>query len=319
MILAFGSVLAMGLPIGVALFGIGVGTSIVGILSNVVTVPDFATTLGVMIGLGVGIDYALFIVTRYRENLHRGLSTQRATSLAIDTSGRAVVFAGATVVISLLGMVLMGLSFVTGLAIGAASVVAVTVVASVTLLPALLGFAGTRLEVTRWRGLVAAGLVALAAVLFGLGIPEIVSAVLIVAGLVVIALGLFVSALKTEVGLQSHRAPEDTFSYRWSRVVQHHPWRSAIGATLFLLILAIPVLGLRLGFSDEGNYPEKTDTRIAYDLLAEGFGPGFNGPLIVVTEIPEGTDPAVLAAHHRRSRRSRGRGLRLPGDAQRPR
>ncbi len=294
LILAFGSVLAMGLPIGVALFGIGVGTSIVGILSNVVTVPDFATILGVMIGLGVGIDYALFIVTRYRENLHHGMDTERATSVAIDTSGRAVVFAGATVVISLLGMTIMGLSFVTGLAIGAASVVAVTVVASITLLPALLGFAGTRVEVTRWRGLVTAGLVALALVLFGLGIPSGVSAVLLVAGIAVLLLGLFVKPLKREVNMRSRRAPEETFAYRWSRVVQHHPWRSAIAGALFLGILAIPVFGLRLGFSDEGNYPEGTDTRTAYDLLAEGFGPGFNGPLLVVTEIPEGTDPAVL-------------------------
>jgi RND superfamily putative drug exporter len=294
LILAFGSVLAMGLPIGVALFGIGVGTSIVGILSNVVTVPDFATILGVMIGLGVGIDYALFIVTRYRENLHHGMSTQRATSVAIDTSGRAVVFAGATVVISLLGMTLMGLSFVTGLAIGAASVVAVTVVASITLLPALLGFAGTRVEVTRWRGLVTAGLIALAAVLFGLGAPSGASGVLMIAGIAVLLLGLVVRPLKREVNMQTRRAHEDTFSYRWSRAVQHHPWRSAIAAALFLVVLAIPVFGLRLGFSDEGNYPDGTDTRTAYDLLAEGFGPGFNGPLLVVTEIPEGTDPAVL-------------------------
>ena len=115
--------------------------------------PDFATTLGVMIGLGVGIDYALFIVTRYREDLHAGASTEDATVIAIDTAGRAVLFAGTTVVISLLGMLLMGLAFITGLAIGAASVVAVTTIASLTLLPALLGFAGDRVELTRWRGL----------------------------------------------------------------------------------------------------------------------------------------------------------------------
>jgi RND superfamily putative drug exporter len=284
----------MGLPIGVALFGIGVGTSIVGILSNVVTVPDFATILGVMIGLGVGIDYALFIVTRYRENLHHGMTTQKATSVAIDTSGRAVVFAGATVVISLLGMTLMGLGFVTGLAIGAAAVVSVTVVASITLLPALLGFAGTRVEVTRWRGLVTAGFFAVACVLFGLGLPSGVSLVLMVIGLVVLAVGSFVGLFKREVPMRSRRSHEQTFAYRWSRVVQHHPWRSAIAGAVFLVVLAIPVFGLRLGFSDEGNYPEGTDTRIAYDLLAEGFGPGFNGPLLVATEIPEGTDPAVL-------------------------
>ena len=146
LILAFGSVLAMGLPVGVALFGIGIGTAIITLLSNVLTVPDFATFLGIMIGLGVGIDYALLIVTRYREQLHAGHTVRESVTIAIDTAGRSVLFAGTTVVISLLGMLLMGVSFVQGLAVGAASVVAVTVVASLTLLPALLGFAGERIE-----------------------------------------------------------------------------------------------------------------------------------------------------------------------------
>ncbi|MEZ5250939.1 MAG: MMPL family transporter [Ilumatobacteraceae bacterium] len=168
LILAFGSVLAMGLPIGVALFGVGVGTAIVGLMSHLVTVPDFATTLGAMIGLAVGIDYALFIVTRYRENLHAGQSFEEATFTAMDTAGRAVVFAGITVVVSLLGMLLMGLAFVSGLGIGAASTVAVTMLASITLLPALLGFAQHRVEVTRWRGIAAAGFLAIA--LFGAGL-----------------------------------------------------------------------------------------------------------------------------------------------------
>ena len=151
LILAFGSVLAMGLPIGVALAGVGVGAAIIGLLSNVASVPEFATTLGVMIGLGVGIDYALFIVTRYREQLRAGHDTGQAIAIAIDTSGRAVAFAGLTVVISLLGMLLMGIAFVSGLGMGAAAVVAITMVASLTLLPALLAFAGDRVERTRWR------------------------------------------------------------------------------------------------------------------------------------------------------------------------
>ena len=142
LILAFGSVLAMGLPVGIALAGIGVGTILAGLLTHVLSIPDFATTIAVMLGLGVGIDYALFIVTRFRENLHAGASIEDATVVALDTAGRAVAFAGTTVVISLLGMVLMGLAFVTGLAAAAATVVAVTAVASLTLLPALLGFAG---------------------------------------------------------------------------------------------------------------------------------------------------------------------------------
>ena len=125
--------------------------------------PDFAPFLGIMIGLGVGIDYALFIVTRYRENLHHGHTSEEATSIAIDTAGRAVAFAGVTVVVSFLGMLVMGVGFIQGLAISAAVVVAMTVVASLTLLPALLGFAGDRIEVTRWRGVIATGFVALGA------------------------------------------------------------------------------------------------------------------------------------------------------------
>ena len=150
LVLAFGSVLAMGLPVGVALAGIFAGSVIVTILSNLLIMPDFAPFLGGMIGLGVGIDYALFIVTRYRENLHHGHTPEEATSIAIDTAGRAVAFAGVTVVVSFLGMVVMGISFIQGLAVSAAVVVAMTVVASLTLLPALLGFAGHRVEVTRW-------------------------------------------------------------------------------------------------------------------------------------------------------------------------
>src|SRR3954453_1018885 len=125
LILAFGSVLAMGPPVGVALAGIGIGSILIGLISNVLTLPDFATVLGVMIGLGVGIDYALFIVTRYRENLHKGHTIQESVSIALDTAGRAVTFAGTTVVISLLGMLTMQVSFVGGLAVGAATVVAV--------------------------------------------------------------------------------------------------------------------------------------------------------------------------------------------------
>jgi putative drug exporter of the RND superfamily len=292
LIFAFGSVLAMGLPVSVALAGIGAGSLLVGLLSNVVTMPDFATTLGVMIGLGVGIDYALFIVTRYRENLHAGMDVGRATEVAIDTAGRAVTFAGTTVVISLLGMLVMGISFVTGLAVGAALVVAMTMAASLTLLPAILGFAGERVEITRWRGLIAAGLVALA--LVGLGLQ--VSPLLVGLPLAVVVLGasLAYAPLRRTVPQRTPRPNRETASYRWSRAIQAHPWRAVLGGSAALLVLAVPVLGLRLGFSDEGNYPEDTETRQAYDLLAEGFGPGFNGPLVLVSELPEGTAPRIL-------------------------
>jgi putative drug exporter of the RND superfamily len=198
LIFAFGSVMAMGLPIGVALAGIGVGSILAGLVSFLVHPPSFAAMIGIMIGLGVGIDYALFIVTRYRENLRKGHDTRAAVSVAIDTAGRAVLFAGTTVVISLLGMLLMNLGFVTGLAISAATVVAATMVASLTLLPALLGFAGSRVEVTRWRGLVAAGGLAVGLVGVGLAVPALLLLGLGVA-VAVIAASLAMAPLRREV------------------------------------------------------------------------------------------------------------------------
>ncbi len=294
LILAFGSVLAMGLPIGVALAGIGIGSTLIALLSNVITMPDFATTLGVMIGLGVGIDYALFIVTRYREQLHAGHTVGEAISIAIDTSGRAVAFAGATVVISLLGMLLMGVDMVRGLGIGAATVVTVTLLSSLTLLPALLGFAGQRVEVTRWRGLIAAGLVAIALVGVGLKVQPLVIGLPLA---LVVIVGSFVFApLRREAPRRRTKPRRETFAYRWSRVIQHHPWLAALASVTVLLVLAIPVLSLRLGFSDRGNDPADTTTRKAYDLVADGFGAGFNGPLIVVTELPSGASAGELDA-----------------------
>ena len=295
LIIAFGSVLAMGLPIGVVLAGIVSGTMIAGLLSKVVDMPDFTSTIGVMIGLGVGIDYALFIVTRFRENLHKGYSVEASTLIAMNTAGRAVVFAGTTVVISLLGMLIMQLSFVSGLAIGAAVVVAMTLVASLTLLPALLGFAGERIEVTRRRGLIAAGLIAIALVGVGLGVPALIVFTLPVAVVVLLA-SFAVAPLRKQVLAREPKPLRETLSYRWSRVIQRRPWNAVLAGAAALVLLAIPIFGLRLGFSDEGNYPADTTTRQAYDLLADGFGPGFNGPLSLATEVPPGTDPAALQA-----------------------
>ena len=209
LILAFGSVLAMGLPIGIALAGIGVGTILAGLLSHVLSIPDFATTVAVMLGLGVGIDYALFIVTRYRENLHKGASVEEATVVALDTAGRAVAFAATTVVISLLGMLLMGLSFITGLAGAAAVVVAVTAVASLTLLPALLGFAGERVEVTRWRGLIAALLVAVGLAGVALAFPPLALVGLALAAVVLVA-SFAVAPLRREVPRRRQRPLQET-------------------------------------------------------------------------------------------------------------
>jgi RND superfamily putative drug exporter len=197
LIVAFGSVLAMGLPIGTALAGIAIGSTIVTILSHVLTMPDFTTTLAVMIGLGVGIDYALFIVTRYREGLHNGYSSEDATAIAINTAGRAVLFAGTTVVISLLGMFLMQLSFMNGIAAGAALTVLATMIASVTLLPAILGFARHRIEITRWRGIIAASLVAIGLFGVGLGFGPLMVALPLAAA--VLIAGFFVPALRKEI------------------------------------------------------------------------------------------------------------------------
>ncbi len=295
LILAFGSVLAMGLPIGIALAGIGVGTALVGILSNVLSIPEFSTTVAIMLGLGVGIDYALFIVTRYRENLHAGASIEESTVVAMDTAGRAVAFAASTVVISLVGMVLMNLSFITGIAIACAAVVAITALASLTLLPALVGFAGERVEVTRWRGLIAALLLAVGLVGVAIAFQPLAIVGLSLAGVVLVASLLF-APLRREVPRRAQKPIQETVPYRWSRFIQHRPWLSAIAGTLILLALAYPFLDQRLAFSDEGNYPEDTTTRKAYDLLALGFGPGFNGPLLLAAELPEGTDPAQLEA-----------------------
>ena len=295
LILAFGSVLAMGLPIGVALAGIGVGSISLMLLSNVFTMPDFATILGVMIGLGVGIDYALFIVTRYREQLREGHTVEESVAIAVDTSGRAVTFAGLTVVISLLGMLLMKVSFVSGLGIGAAVIVSITVIASLTLLPALLGYAGTRVEVTRWRGLIAAGLVALALLSIGIGLPSAVAAVPAVLAAGILLSSFVVAPLRKEIVRRSQRPLRETTAYKWSRFVQARPWTLAIGATLLLVLLAIPVTDIRLGFSDAGNLPEENTGRKAYDILSEGFGPGSNGRLLLVTELPEGADASDSA------------------------
>jgi RND superfamily putative drug exporter len=241
LLIAFGSVLAMGLPIFTAIVGLGGGFAVVGLLSNVMVMPTFTTQLAAMIGLGVGIDYALFIVTRYRQGLHDGLNPERAVVLALDTAGRAVLFAGATVVISLCGLFLMGVDFIRGLGAGGASTVLLMMLASVTFVPALLGFTGANIDKFSIPGL--------------------------------------------------HRRESTTREsmwFRWSRVVQRRPWTAALAGLAVLVILAMPFLSLRLGFSDTGNNPTTDTTRRAYDLLSDGFGPGFNGPLVLAARTPDG-------------------------------
>ena len=282
LVLAFGSVIAMGLPISVALIGLIIASSIVGIISHLVSMPDAVTSMVGMIGLGVGIDYALFIVTRFREGLHDGLSVEEAVVESIDTSGRAVVFAGITVIVAALGLLTIGLSFVTGLAIGMATAVAVMIVASITLLPALLAMVGERIDTTS-----RAAVISLTAFVVS-GFIAVFTKNLVVLS---VGIGLAVASQLTRFIIPTlrvaipHRAQNDhqnTIWWRWSRVVQHKPWTSFVASSLFLIILAVPMLSIRLGFGDAGNSPKTADVRKAYDMLSEGFGPGFSGPLYIV-------------------------------------
>jgi RND superfamily putative drug exporter len=255
--LVFGSLFAMLMPLLTAGFALGAGVAVIGLLSHALTMASFSSELSLLIGLGVGVDYALFIVTRFRQGLLRGLSPEEAIADALDTSGRAVLFAGITVCIALLGMFTLGVSFLYGVAIAASVVVAMTVLAALTLLPALLGFAGTRILGRKTRRALAAG------------------------------------TLSVSDESQAWR--------RWAGVLQRRPALFAVGAIVLLLVIAIPFLSIRLGSSDEGNDPSGTTTRQAYDLLAEGFGPGFNGPLQLVAAVPnkgaeEGFDRVLAAA-----------------------
>ncbi len=258
LLLTFGSLVAMGLPVLTALFGLGTGLAIVGALSNVIDMADFSPQLAAMIGLGVGIDYALFIVTRFREAYRaNGGDVESATVAAMDTAGRAVAFAGVTVVISLLGMVLLGVAFLYGVAVAASLAVLFVLAASLTLTPALLGFVGRRVGRPGRRARRRAATAPAEA-------PHAVGA-----------------------------APLPSGWARWAVFVARHRWACAFAGTLVLLVAWAPALGLRLGHSDAGNDPAGTTTRKAYDLLAEGFGPGFNGPLTVVVA-PPGRDRRLV-------------------------
>ena len=292
LIVAFGSVMAMGLPLAVAVAGVGVGIALTVVLSNVLSIPEFATTIGAMVGIGVGIDYALFIVTRYRDGLAEDGAVEPSALAAFDTAGRAVIFAGLTVVLSLLGLLLMGLPFITGLAVAASLTVATTMIASVTLLPALIGFVRDRIETTQWRGLVAAACIAVTLLGVGLGFrPLLLGAPLAV---IVFLAGFVVPPLRAVVPRRPRVPLEQTVAYRWSRMVQAHPWIALIAGAVLLLAMASPVQSLQLGFADDGNFPEGTTTRRAYDLLADGFGPGFNGPLLVTAEPQVAQDRAAV-------------------------
>ncbi|MDA0159153.1 MMPL family transporter [Solirubrobacter ginsenosidimutans] len=242
--IAFGSLWATLLPLFTAVLALGCGLSLNGLLAHLFNIATFAPTLATLIGLGVGIDYSLFVVTRHRNAITAGRDPEAACIRALNTSGRAVLFAGATVIVALLGLLVLGVSFLNGVAVASAVVVLVTMTAAVTLIPALLGMFGMKVLSRKER---------------------------------------------RRLEAEGPRDPKlDGFWPRWAQTVQDHRLPFALAALLVMLALAVPALSLRLGSSDAGQDPAGTTTRKAYDLLAKGFGPGFNGTFQIVARTPNG-------------------------------
>ncbi len=248
--LAFGSWRGMVTPLVAAIAAILVGTSVESLLSQVMSVAQFTPQLSILIGLGVGVDYALFIVSRHRNNLMSGMAVEDSIGAALNTSGRAVLFAGATVCVALLGLLLLNVTFLVGVAVGAAFTVALTMLASLTLTPALLGFMGTKVL---GRG----------------GLRR----------------------------LEAHDADESAAPrgwLGWAHLIERHRVVLSVLALAVVAVIAAPFFALQLGFSDQGNDPANQTTRKAYDLLAQGFGPGFNGPLQVAAQLKAPGGPSQL-------------------------
>ncbi|MFJ4368842.1 MMPL family transporter [Streptomyces chartreusis] len=246
--LAFGSLVAAALPIGMAVFGLTIGVATMTVLAGVTEVPTFAPVLGSMVGLGVGIDYALFVLARHREYLARGLDPQAAAGRAVATAGRPVVFAGGTVVVSILGLAVANVPFMTVGGLAVSIVVLIMVLASVTLLPAFLGAAGLRLARVGRMG----------------------------RALQIRKPGRLAQRQGPVAGAAGWR--------RWIGHVSRHPAPYAVGAAGLLLTATLPLLGLRVGLPDDGSLPQSRTERRAYDLVAEGFGPGTNGPLVIAAD-----------------------------------
>lgn len=252
LLLAFGSLLAALLPLAVALFAIGIATAITVLLSHGLDIANFAPILGSLIGLGVGIDYALFIVTRTRQELKKGATPEEAVVTAMNTSGRAVMFAGSTVVVALLGMFVLRLSFLNGVAISASLTVLITMIAAVTLLPALLGFQKNRVLSRRERKALTIGTIS----------------------------GEF----------------ESQGWLKWAQTVAKRPRVLSVLAILVMALVTVPYFSLHLGNADQGTDPATSTTRHAYDLLSQGFGPGFNGDITVVANLKTSADLTTLQA-----------------------
>jgi putative drug exporter of the RND superfamily len=254
LLVTFGSVVAAGLPLIVAVSGLGVSALLTGLIAAVVDVPDWTTALATMLGIALGIDYTLLMVTRFREWRAVGLDPENATVATLDTAGRAVMVAGTTVVVSMLGLFAMGLSFMRGAAIVTIMAVLVVMAAAATLFPALLGYFGPRVDRLR------------------------------------LPLG---RRRPVRIAEGGHVQPAQGWVW-WSRLVDRHSIVATVVGVAVLLALAAPFLGARFGFPDAGNNVEETSTRQAYDMVSEGFGPGFNGPLVLVADLSEAADPGAL-------------------------
>ena len=260
LLVAFGSLVAVGFPMAVAVFGLAISAALITVLAAVVNVPEWATALAGLIGIGVGVDYALLVLTRFRSAIDAGSATEAAVAEAVTTAGRSVLVAGSTVIISLLGLFTLGLGYMNGAALSASLAVLVVMAAAVTLLPALVGIAGR--SVNRFR------------------VPL--------------------------VGGRRGGTQGGALAARWSRTVQRRPWTAIAVGTALLVALALPALGLRLGFPDAGNDRPGQSTRAAYDMVAQGFGEGANGPLTVAAELPGPDARDELGAAAREIRRLPG-------------
>lgn len=253
LVLMFGTVIAAGLPIIIALFAVGSTVGAIVVASHAFTIADWTPPVMILVGLGVGIDYALLIFARYRAELVRGSEPERATVSAMDAAGRSVFFAGCTVILALLGLTALGVGSIQGMALSVALTVLVTMLAALTLLPALLAIFGARFARQFTR--------------------------------------------RAERRKAKGKADDGTGWRRLAAGVQRRPLAALLTGALLLGALALPALDIRLGFSDAGNDPSDATSRQAYDLLSEGFGPGFNGPLLVVTDGgPNGAERAAAAA-----------------------
>ena len=275
LLIAFGSIVAAGMPIFVALLGLAVGQMLILVVARFLDVATFAPTLAAMIGLGVGIDYALFVLNRYRQALLAGHDKKEAAYEAVGTAGRAVQFAGLTVIIALLGLFVLRINFFNGLAVAAAVTVLSVMLAALWLLPALLSLLGTKALALRMPW-----------------------------------------ARKSKVDGTKH--PEGRRFMAYARFLQKRPIIPAILALGVVIVLALPTLGLRLGFADDSGKPETNTSRVAYDLMSEGFGPGVNGPFFAAVNLPAPRDLDALAETVRIINETPGVASTLPNEEMLP-